>query len=210
MASPSKSQSVVDGITGVVLAGGRARRMGGADKGLITLNDKPMVEYVLEGLAPQVDALVINANRNLDLYAQYGVPVQPDLREGYLGPLAGIASAMEIADKAYLLTTPCDSPFVPDDLAQRLLNALRPRAAEIAVAQDGERMQPVFALLRTDLLESLRSYLDSGQRKIDHWFERHRCITVDFSDWPDAFINVNTPEDRTAVELRLKSRYCRI
>ncbi len=191
-------------ITGVVLAGGQARRMGGSDKGLIELAGRPMVEYVLEQLREQVQAVLINANRNLERYQQYGYPVVPDRDGEFSGPLAGMASAMGAAHTRYIVTAPCDSPLLPDDLAARLLRALRDADAPIAVAHDGNRMQPVFALIDTALLASLEQALADGERKIDRWYARHHPAIADFSDQQDAFRNVNTPEDLERLAARLQ------
>ena len=193
-------------ITGVILAGGRARRMGGQDKGLVELNGRPMVAYVAEALRPQVGALLVNANRNLERYGRLtGCPVIPDILGDYAGPLAGMASGMDAARTLYVLTVPCDSPFVPCDLASRLLDALVRESGELAVAHDGKRLQPVFALLRRGLVASALAYLESGERKIDLWYARHRMVAVDLSDEPEAFLNVNTPEDCAAVNARLRA-----
>lgn len=190
-------------LCGVVLAGGRARRMGGQDKGLMPLGTRPMVEYVLQNLRPQVGTLVINANRNKARYGKYGYPVIGDTVGDYNGPLAGMASALEWTDRPYLLTVPCDSPFLPDDLGARLLDTLRARHAELAVAHDGDRLQPVFALLDVALLPSLQHYLARGERKIDRWYGEHRFATADFSDRQEMFLNVNTLEERDSVMTRI-------
>ncbi|MGH8501914.1 MAG: molybdenum cofactor guanylyltransferase MobA [Gammaproteobacteria bacterium] len=190
-------------ITGVILAGGRASRMGGQDKGLIEIGGRPMVEYALASLAPQCGAIVINANRNLARYHSYGWPVIPDAIEDYQGPLAGIASVMSRADTAYIVTAPCDSPLLPHDLGERLWSALTREHAEIAVASSADRMQPVFSMLKRELLSSLTDYLQQGERKIDRWYALHRVAIADFADCPDAFLNVNTPEERAALEARL-------
>jgi molybdopterin-guanine dinucleotide biosynthesis protein A len=189
--------------TGVILAGGRATRMGGRDKGLLQLAGKPMVEWVMAALKPQVADIIINANRNLDAYAAYGYRVVSDKLHGFCGPLAGIASSMESASTPYIVTTPCDSPLMPLDLAHRLYQALHVNRAEISVAHNGERLQPVFALLTCTLSNSLLSYLEAGERKIDTWYSRHKLAIVDFSDSADAFININTPFEIQAVESRL-------
>lgn len=190
-------------ITGVLLAGGRAQRMGGQDKGLVPVAGRPMAAWVLEALRPQVAAVIINANRNRESYAGFGHPVVADALEGYCGPLAGMASAMAAAETPYILTAPCDSPFLPGDLAARLYRALEVQQAEIAAAHDGERLQPVFALLATDLRASLEAYLAAGERKIDRWFQTRRLAVVDFSDQPRTFLNLNTPEELAAVEAQL-------
>jgi molybdopterin-guanine dinucleotide biosynthesis protein A len=192
-----------DAVTGVILAGGEARRMGGQDKGLIEIAGRPMIEYVIDAVKPQVGALLINANRSHERYGRYGFPVIADDNQDFNGPLAGMASSMRVAVTEYIATLPCDSPNVPADLVARLYRRLRAENAEIAVAHSGERMQPVFSLLKCALLDSLLSYLDSGERKIDRWYAQHKTATVDFSDRPDTFINVNTPEDIEKIEASL-------
>ncbi len=190
-------------LTGVILAGGRAQRMGGQDKGLCPVAGRAMIEHVLDILRPQVLDTVINANRNLESYAAYGCRVVSDTLEGYLGPLAGFVSAMRAAQTPCILTAPCDSPFLPHDLGLRLYRAMRAEDAEIAVAHDGGRMQPVFALLRCSLRPALMSYLEGGGRKIDQWYSDRRVALADFSDAKKAFININTPEEVAAVEALL-------
>ena len=190
-------------ITAVILAGGLARRMGGQDKGLIEINGRPMIEHIINALTPQVGNILINANRNLDQYRRYPYPVIEDMMGEYFGPLVGMASGMQASNTDYLLTVPCDSPFIPPVLADRLLHELQDGQADISVAHDSTRMQPVFALLRKDLLPSLMTYLEDGGRKIDTWYAEHRLARTDFSDWPDAFINFNTPEERKDVEQKL-------
>ncbi len=180
-------------VTGVVLAGGKARRMGGTDKGLVPFRGRPMVTWVLDALRPQVHSLVLNANRNAERYASYGAPVLADSREGYLGPLSGMATAMRDAKTVWIVSAPCDSPFVPDDLVARLY--AHHADADIVTAHDGQRLQPVFSLIRVELLESLNTFLDAGERKIDRWFEQHRHARADFSDIPNTFANVNTLEE---------------
>lgn len=192
-------------ITGLVLAGGQARRMGGLDKGLLGVAGRPMIEYVLAGLRPQVGPLLINANRNLERYATYGHRVVPDTRVGFLGPLAGVLSALAVLETDYLLTAPCDSPLVAPDLAERLHAALVAQEADIAVAHDGQRPQPTFLLLRRGLAGDLAAFLDSGGRKIDRWFERHRLAEADMSHRPECFVNVNDPEERERIEALLHS-----
>jgi len=193
-------------ITGLVLAGGLGRRMGGEDKGLVELAGRPMIEHVLEALRPQVGPLLINANRNLERYAAYGHPVMADAVGGYLGPLAGVLTALQHCTTGFLVTAPCDAPLVAPDLAGRLHAALVAADADLAVASDGERQQPVFLLLRTSLAPSLDAYLAGGGRKIDAWFGQLRIAVADFSDEPDTFVNVNDPEERQRVETQLVSR----
>lgn len=190
-------------VTAGILAGGRATRMGGVDKGLVELGGRAMVEYVIDALRGQTATMVINANRNFDQYERYGVPVVRDRQDGFLGPLAGIASMMAACGTEWLLTSPCDSPEVPADLGARLWRAIVRDDAEIAVAHSGERLEPVFALLRCALREDLEAYLASGERKIRIWYERHRMATADFSDCPAMFVNVNTLAERDALAGRL-------
>lgn len=183
-------------LIGAILAGGRARRMGGADKGLLELRGRPMIEWVIEALLPQVDRLVINANRNAERYAAYGFPVIADTMADYQGPLAGLAAAMDYsAGTGSILTVPCDSPAVPPDIAARLSAALAQGDAELAVAHDGERLQPVHALVPVALRGSLASFLVNGERKVDLWYARHRVAIADFSDCRDCFANLNRPGD---------------
>lgn len=196
----------VESMTGLVLAGGLARRMGGVDKGLVEIAGRPMVEHVLAGLEPQVSQLFINANRSLDAYARYGYRVLSDTLEGYLGPLAGALSALRAIETDYLLTVPCDSPLVAPDLAQCLYAACAERHADLAVAHDGQRQQPVFLLLKRELAADLEDYLASGERKIDRWFGRHRVAEADLSHRPESFINVNEPEEKQRVESLLLSK----
>lgn len=189
-----------NGITALVLAGGRGRRMGGRDKGLVELRGRPLVAHVIDAIAPQVEAVLINANRNGQRYGAFGWPVVADALTDYQGPLAGFAAGMAASRTPLLLTLPCDGPMVAPDLAKRLADALEKAGADIAVAHDGTRMQPVYALLHCALLPSLEDFLAAGDRKIDLWYERHHTVKVDFSDFPEQFTNVNTPEERARLE----------
>ena len=190
-------------VTGVVLAGGRGARMGGVDKGLVEVAGRPMVEYVLAALGPQAATVAVNANRSTDRYARYGHPVVPDRLDGFQGPLAGIASALESAATEFVLVVPCDSPLVDPSLGPRLHAALAVRGADVAVAHDGERLHPVFVLMRRTVLSGLHDFLARGERRIDRWFAEERTEVVDFSDLPDLFLNVNREEDRIRLEARL-------
>jgi molybdopterin-guanine dinucleotide biosynthesis protein A len=185
-------------ITGLILAGGRASRMGGVDKGLQNMHDQPLALHALLRLAPQVGAVMINANRNLGAYEAMGVPVWPDVLPDYPGPLAGVLTGLERCETPYLVTVPCDTPNFPTDLVARLATALDSTHAEIAMAaarEDGVmRAQPVFCLLEAQLLESLVRYLQSGERKIDRWTATHRCTIVEFDD-NAAFFNANTIDE---------------
>ena len=182
-------------ITAVILAGGRARRLGGIDKGLVELHGETLVARLVEDLRPQAGTLLINANRNLGHYRRYGHPVIPDTLDNYCGPLAGIASGMQAATTRFLLTVPCDAPAAPDRLGRDLYRALLDSRADISVAHDGTRRQPLFALLRITLLPDLLEYLRDGGRRVDTWYAQQQVTVVDFSDTPAAFLNLNTPAD---------------
>lgn len=199
------TQTPPPAVSGIILAGGRATRMGGIDKGLVEVAGRPMIEHIIERLRPQTQALIVNANRSHERYAAYGLPVVADDFGDYAGPLAGMAAGLAKAATAYAVTVPCDSPLLPPDLVARLWSALQREDAELAVAWAEERMQPVFALLPRDLLPSLREFLASGDRKIDRWYGRHRVALADFSDSPDTFLNINTPDEQAALEARLTS-----
>ena len=183
-------------ITAVILAGGKARRMGGQDKGLVELAGRPLIEHVIARIKPQVSRILINANRNTEQYARYGYPVVSDSLSDFQGPLAGFLAAMQQVESDFIVTIPCDGPCLPDDLINRLYNAQQAAKAEIAVAHDGNRMQPVYALISTRLQQSLNDFLSSGERKIDWWYARHNTVTADFSDAPETFLNINTLEER--------------
>ena len=187
-------------ITAVILAGGRGSRMGGKDKGLVELNGTPLIEHVLSVMSPQVGQLVINANRNIEEYQRYGFPVVSDTMVDYQGPLAGFASTMAATETEYIVTIPCDSPLLPDDLVQRLVQALNREDAELAVAHDGHRLQPVFALIQVSLLPGLLQFLQRGDRKIDLWYAQHKMAKADFSDIPETFLNINTPADQQQLQ----------
>lgn len=189
-------------VSGVVLAGGLARRMRQQDKGLVLFNDRPLVSYALAAMAPLAAQLLISANRHQDLYRQFGYPVIADANPTFDGPLAGILAAMQAAEHSILLTAPCDSPLAQTEHLQRLLSALNDNPADIAAAFDGQRLHPVFAALKTDLQADLRDYLQRGERKLQSWFNRHALIKVDFSDAPQIFANINTPEELSALEER--------
>ena len=193
-------------ITGIILAGGQARRMGGQDKGLISLAGKPMIEYVLKAIEPQVDTIIINANRNQSLYEKYGFPVVADQIDGYCGPLAGMASGLEQAKTPFVVTVPCDSPFIPDDLVHKLYLTLQHEDAEICTARSNDRLQPVFTLMKSELFNSILDFLNNGERKIDKWFDKHRLAIADFSDQPDTFININSTEELDEIEFKLKQK----
>jgi len=191
-------------ITGLILAGGRGSRMGGIDKGLQNFNGMPMALHTLMRLQMQVGQVMINANRNLAAYESFGAEVWPDVLADYPGPLAGFLTGLERCETPYLVTAPCDSPRFPLDLVTRLAEAMDREQAEIAMAaapekdEQGEvkvRTQPVFCLLRIELLESLVQFTQGGGRKIDAWTAQHKTVVVPFDqpgDDPLAFANANT------------------
>lgn len=181
-------------ITGVILAGGEGRRLGGVDKGLQELRGRPMVQWVLERLAPQVDTVLISANRNLQRYAAFGCPVLPDRTPGFAGPLAGLHAALTQAATPLVATVPCDSPFLPADLVQRLHARLVADQAELAVARAGDRVHRAFCLARRELLPGLDAFLAAGERRVGLWHASLSVAEVDFDDELDAFTNINTPE----------------
>ena len=187
-------------ITGLVLAGGQGRRMGGVDKGLTPLRGRPMVAWVLERLAPQVGELLINANQNLERYKGFGYPVVSDEIEGFAGPLAGLHAGMKTAHGSFVLMVPCDSPFLPTDLAQRLFDALDADLADLAVAKTGAQPHPVFALARTALLPRLAAFLEGGGRTVLAWYDSLKVIEVAFDDQEHAFTNINTTDELKAIE----------
>ena len=187
-------------VSGIVLAGGQGSRMGGVDKGLQPFRGKPMVAHVIERLAPQVDELLINANRNPDDYARFGHRVIADEIPGFAGPLAGFERGLAHASGELVATVPCDSPFLPADLIARLRTRLESADAELAVARTGDQPHPVFTLMRRDVLPSLQRFLGSGQRKIDRWYGELRVAEVAFDDEADAFLNINTRDELAKLE----------
>jgi molybdopterin-guanine dinucleotide biosynthesis protein A len=180
-------------VAAVVLAGGQGRRMGGADKGLIDYRGRPLVAWALAALAPQVDALVVSANRNLATYAAYGYPVLPDTPPGFPGPLAGVLAALDAVPADWLLVAPCDTPHLPSDLAARLLAAARQANAVLAVAADDGRVHHSCFVVRTDQRDGLAAYLARGERAVRRWQAGLAAVTVRFD--AAGFVNVNAPED---------------
>ncbi|WP_310491592.1 molybdenum cofactor guanylyltransferase MobA [Dechloromonas sp.] len=184
-----------DMITGVILAGGLGTRMGGVDKGLQLYDGKALVWHVAKRLAPQVDHLLINANRSEAEYASFGYPVLADQIIGFAGPLAGLHAALAAAQTPLVLTAPCDSPRLPLDLVYRLHCALQSANANLAIASAGGRLHPVFCLCRSSLLGQLEAYLEGGGRKVAAWCADMGAVEVDFSDQSEAFGNFNTLAD---------------
>lgn len=198
-------------LTGLILAGGMGRRMASRDKGLVPFRGKAMVAHVIDRLAPQVNELIVNANRNVEIYSAFGFRVVSDEISGYAGPLAGLHAGLcaaraahesettQASGTSWLATAPCDSPFLPLDLVPRLLAAAVAENAEIAVAISEGFAQPVFALYNIELLESLEAFLNSGARKIDAWTANHRVANVVFED-AQAFANINTIAELNALQ----------
>lgn len=182
-------------ITGVILAGGQGRRMGGVDKGLRVLQGKPMVAWVLERFAPQVEEILINANQNHEQYARFGHAVVSDEIGGFAGPLAGLERGLARARHELVATVPCDSPFLPEHLVRDLQRALTMRGAQLAVAKTGDQAHPVFCLCRRELHAHLVDFLRSGGRKIDTWYAGLKIVEVPFDDEADSFSNINTEEE---------------
>jgi molybdopterin-guanine dinucleotide biosynthesis protein A len=186
-------------ITGLILAGGLGRRMGGRDKGLQPFRGRPMAAWAIGRLAPQVDALLINANQNLDQYAAFGYPVVPDRIAGFAGPLAGLHTGLTACETPLLVTVPCDSPFLPADLVAHLRASLEAAGADLAVAKTGNQLHPVFSLVRRELLAGLTTFLEAGGRKVDAWYAALKTVEVPFAD-ERAFANINTLEELNELE----------
>ncbi|MFM0242322.1 molybdenum cofactor guanylyltransferase MobA [Paraburkholderia phytofirmans] len=190
-------------ITGLLLAGGRGMRMGGADKGLQMLHGEPLAAHVLKRLAPQAGALLISANRHLETYnvlgAPFGATVVEDTLAGFPGPLAGLLAGLRVAATGYVLSAPCDSPWLPANLADRLAYALDSNAADVATvttidAHGQTSLHPVFALIRTSLAHDLSGFLEAGERKVRAWYARHKTVEVVFTD-ERAFYNINSLQE---------------
>ena len=187
-------------ITGLILAGGRGSRMGSVDKGLQLFKGAPMVAHVLARFQPQVDEILINANRNIDEYASFGHRVIPDAIDGFAGPLAGLHIGMTHATHPLVATVPCDSPFLPLDLIARLTAGMQGADADLAVAKTFDQPHPVFCLVKASLAPHLQAFLESGQRKIDKWYATLKVVEVQFDDEEAAFSNINTVEELKSFE----------
>lgn len=194
------SQNTNHAVTVVILAGGSSRRMQGHDKGLQLLHDKPLVAHVIDRLKPQCDNLLLNCNDHCDGYRGFGYPVLQDTLPGKLGPLAGLLSAMETSQSEYILSVPCDTPYLPTDLVVRLFETLQQSNTEVCTVDDGERLHPVIMLASRKLAADLRTYLETGGRKVFEWYQRQNHSSVDYSNQPLAFANINTPEQLQAAE----------
>lgn len=191
-------------ITGLLLAGGRAQRMGGIDKGLIPFQGKALIEHAINRLGPQVFSLIINANRNHDIYSRYGYPIVADEDQNFAGPLAGYLAGLKACNTPYLMTVPCDSPLFPTDLVKTLADTLVRQKANIVYASSQDSSgkiwaQPVFCLIKKDMADSLQQFLADGHRKIDRWFAQQNACTTIFEN-ESAFANANTPEELAQLE----------
>jgi molybdopterin-guanine dinucleotide biosynthesis protein A len=187
-------------ITGIILAGGLARRMGGVDKGLIPFLNKPMIAHVVNQLKPQVSHILINANRETEAYEALGFSVIQDQIVNFAGPLAGLHAGMKHAKTEFVLSVPCDSPLVPNNLAIHLMHALEQNHADIAIAKTGPQTHPVFCLCRSNLVLDLEEFLAGGGRKVEDWQKKHSLTMVSFDDQSMAFSNINTLDDLTELE----------
>ena len=192
-------------ISAIILAGGRATRMGCIDKGLVTLQNKPFIQHIIERLTPQVDEVLINANREIPQYRTFSLPVLQDEQPDFVGPLAGFSLGLHHCKHDYLLTTPCDSPLIPANLVNRLMQSISSEKADIAVARSGGYSHPVFCLMKKSVLPSLTQYMAQGNRKVSLWQKSLAYTEVLFDDCDEAFINVNTFEELTALALQLKN-----
>ena len=182
-------------VTGLILAGGKGSRMGGVDKGLQAFRGRRLVDHVYERLAPQVGGIIINANQNHEEYKTFGVRVVSDAIGGYAGPLAGLHAGLSVSKRPFLASVPCDSPFLPTDLIERLYQRIDDTGAELAVAKTGEQPHPVFSLMRRAVLDHLADFLKDGGRKIDAWYATLNVVEVGFDDEAEAFSNINTREE---------------
>jgi len=191
---------VLSPVTGLILAGGKGIRMGGVDKGLQGFRGKRLVDHVYERFAPQVGGIIINANQNHDEYRSFGVRVVSDAIGGFAGPLAGLHAGLSVSKRPFLASVPCDSPFLPADLVERLYKRIDEAGAELAVAKTGEQPHPVFSLMRRTVLDHLTDFLKGGGRKIDAWYATLSVVEVAFDDEAEAFSNINTLEELAAFE----------
>lgn len=192
-------------ITVVILAGGRGRRMGGKDKGLVPYGNIELIKHVIDAIAQQTTQIIINANRNLDQYRRFGYPVVEDTLSGYQGPLSGFLASMSVVSTGYILTLPCDGPIVTKDYLQKMLQALNDSNSDLVVASDGNRMQPVYALIPVCLQQDLGQFLEGGDRKIDLWYARHNVNQVEFPSELGLFTNINTPEELSSKDQAIEN-----
>lgn len=182
-------------ISAVILAGGQAKRMGGVDKGLQPLQGKPLFQFIYDRLHSQVEHISVNANRNQAIYAAAGLPVFGDNIEGFQGPLSGILTALERSETDFVLFVPCDSPFFPENLLEKLKSAVVFHGVSIAYVHDGEREHPTFCLMACGLKDKLAAYLASGERRMLQFMRQNGAVSVDFSENKAAFTNINTLDE---------------
>lgn len=180
-------------ISAVILAGGQGSRLGGVDKGLLELNNIPLIQHLIKRIQPQVSEIIISANRNLNEYKKFGLAVYEDDIQDFAGPLAGILKALQHCQSEWLLTVPADSPFIPHDLAEHLYKNIKEN--KIVIAHDGAHLQPTIALIHKSLVSDLTMFLQQGERKARVWMQQQPHTIVDFSNQANAFININTEEE---------------
>ena len=192
-------------VTAVIIAGGRATRMEGVDKGLLTLHERPLIEYVLQILDPQFKTILINTTRNIPDYSVYKKTLVSDESADFLGPLSGMLAALKIAKTDSILTVPCDMPFISSQLLNTLLDKRSEAGSRPIVAHDGERLQPMVSLIHKSSIESLANYLAAGDRKVELWFEKNNALIVDFNDSGNQFFNINSKQDLSKAEAILLS-----
>ncbi len=190
-------------ITGLILAGGKAKRMGGIDKGLFVINEKYLISHVIQNLESQVEVLLINANRNIEIYKTFNKPIVLDLTDERLGPLGGIQAGLSKCETPYMISIPCDVPKIPLNICEKLYLKLLEEKADCAMPLTTdingiERTHPAILLLKTNLVDSLNVFLDSGERKIDKWTRDLKCIEVKFEN-ESGFININKPDDISSI-----------
>lgn len=195
-------------ITAVILAGGKARRMDGADKALLSLAGKPLLAHIIAVLRPQVDAIVLNSNRPAAQYTQFGLPLIADTLPEQPGPLAGLLSALQACDSELLLSVPCDTPCLPTDLVARLRTTLTNSDADVCTVSDGEHLHAAIMLVRRRVRASLEAYLAAGHRKVQDWLYAQKLAVANFSDRPGAFSNINTSQDLQQLEQRFIHHDC--
>ena len=199
----SFGNQAMSGISSIILAGGRATRMSGVDKGLIQLQNQPFIQHVINRIQPQVDEIFINANREIVQYEAFGYDVLQDENQDFAGPLAGILLGLKHAKHELVLSVPCDSPLLPLDLVARLYSGMAESRMDIAVASSDGNAHPVFCLMKKSVLPSLQALMDAGERKVSAWQKSQKYVEVDFSDCSEAFVNLNTPQDLADLEQKL-------
>jgi len=189
--------------TAIILSGGQSTRMNGADKGLILFQKKPLIYHAISRLSTQSDEILISANREIEVYESFGYPVLQDSTNSFLGPLAGFLLGLTHAKQDYVLTVPCDSPLLPLNLAQRLYDGMNKTNSDIAIAKSDGVTHPVFCLMKKNILPSLQTFMNRGERKVEAWQKTQTYCEVDFSDCANAFVNLNSIDELRELELKL-------